>query len=387
MSSMALRTAKLVVTIFACLNIGSLPMEFHRFGVEEPSALDLTISALCYIAMGLAPWLAYPSLAVGSLALALSLARGSGLGAEPMVVIACLLAVTIKSPTWPLRFTALGFSAWAIGLGLLMGDSVVTWSYLTMIVITVLIGLAIRYFVRERTAARRRLAELEAATTRLKTEERERLAAELHDIVAHELSIISLQVMAHVEADDVTELRTALARTDRASRTALSELRSLVGVLRATDESTPHDPPHDLVISRVDDTAAMVETALREQGFHPTMDLAAATDLNEPLPTTLARILKETSTNILRYAEPGSSCHFVVAAETEQVHIQVTNPLRSNHTSGLEWQSTGWGLRGLSERVKLMGGVFTAGAVGRDWVVEARLPRHPDTSRADTDAQ
>lgn len=114
----------------------------------------------------------------------------------------------------------------------------VAWkSLFGLCVVLLALGLVARYVVHARARTAARIAFLEDQALRVHAQERDELARELHDVVAHQLSIASLQVMGHRDSEDVVELRDALDRIDDATRAALSELRLLVGVLRSHDDA------------------------------------------------------------------------------------------------------------------------------------------------------
>ncbi len=104
------------------------------------------------------------------------------------------------------------YSGWAIALAIVMESSTVGWFYLVIIVISTLGGLALRHFSLNLSTARQNLEEMEARHHQARLNERLRLARELHDGVAHALSIIAAQGVAYGNTDDPTELRTTTSR-------------------------------------------------------------------------------------------------------------------------------------------------------------------------------
>jgi signal transduction histidine kinase len=127
---------------------------------------------------------------------------------------------------------------------------------------------------------------------------------------------------------------------------------------------------------RVEDTVAEVESSLREQGFNPLMRVDSRTYTYPPvLQTTISRVLREGSTNIIRYAQPATSCTFLAIVAPDQVVMCVSSALRLDPPDNQTGHSTGLGLVGLGERLRLVHGQFTAGPENDLWVIRAIVPR------------
>lgn len=372
----AAQAIRIIVSVFAAINLVDA---VHLVGAWDEQPLDWRrLVSLCvgYLAMGLAPWLPTVGAIAGIVPLAIALAVPGGTGVEPVVIATCTIALAIRPPRWRLWLATSLYVAWTAAFAILVDDANLGWALGCILFVSLVVGLAVRHFATARIAARRRVAELEAENTKIRSDERELLARELHDVVAHELSIISLQVMGHGDADDSDELRTAMAKIDQASKAALTELRALVGILREVPNAAA-TPLTGLDVHRVHDTAAQVEQTLKAHGFDPRIQLTFDPSQFDPsLQNTVSRILQEASTNILRYAKPGSACAFSVATDVTHVTVKAESVIDSTGNASLAWQSSGWGLRGLKERVQLSGGTLAAGARDDTWIVEAAIPRH-----------
>lgn len=234
------------------------------------------------------------------------------------------------------------------------------------------IGLVARHFLRSGEKAKRRIAELEQTHARVRAEERTALARELHDVVAHQLSVVSLQIMGHGDSDDVGELQQTMGHIDTATRSALGELRLLVGMLRETDAAGADAAGMAEEAMQPSALAHSLEETLRANGYAPTFSVPARADeLDAARRRTLCRILQEASTNILRHTPSGSACSFEVGVEPDAVTVRVASPLGQGR---LRSHSLGVGLRGLAERVDLLGGEFDAGPDAGMWVVRGKLP-------------
>ncbi|WP_194927096.1 sensor histidine kinase [Catenulispora pinisilvae] len=205
------------------------------------------------------------------------------------------------------------------------------------------------------------------------TEERMRIARELHDVVAHHITLVNAQagVAHHLMKTDPSHAYEALERIRDTSRSALDELRATVGLLRAGDEtSTPREPAPGL-----GDLAALVE-AFEHAGLNVEMTGAGtAAELSLPALTGLTayRIVQEALTNTHKHAGQLAVARVSVAVAVDAVRIRVDDDGgRGPARSGM---GTGHGMIGMQERVKAVGGTFAAGPrAGGGFRVEAELP-------------
>jgi signal transduction histidine kinase len=222
--------------------------------------------------------------------------------------------------------------------------------------------------------ARQRAAELEQAREELArravTEERLRIARELHDVVAHSMSIIAVQsgVGVHVLDSQPEEARKALIAVEATSRQALVEMRRLLGVLR--QEAEPHAslaPAPGL--AAVEELAAEVARAgvrveVRIEGSP--RELPAGLDLSA------YRIVQEALTNVVRHAGPATA-RVAVGYAPDRVTLEVVDDGRGPAGDGSE--PVGHGIAGMRERVALYGGTLEAGPrPGGGFRVAASLP-------------
>ncbi len=299
-------------------------------------------------------------------------------------VLAGGLMVLLAPMTTRWLFTGL---TWALYLVWLVAASAVHgsrwpelfWPVLLLFFAAAAIGTGARGFQSAREADQRQLAELREENLRIREDERAALARELHDVVAHELSIISLQITSRSRSDDPDELHRVLDSVKRSAHSALYELRLLVGLLREGG-----DEGADLGHLNEDTSVVGVVEQLRGQlgdlGFIATCRVPAEVDrLPATLTRTLIRILQEASTNIVKYAPPASTCQATVELRADEVLLTVVNPLgpRTQSTE-LRRGPSGWGLRGIAERVDLLGGDFSAGPSGDGWLVRATIPLSAD---------
>jgi signal transduction histidine kinase len=208
--------------------------------------------------------------------------------------------------------------------------------------------------------------EREAAARLAVAEERARIARELHDIVAHALSVMVLQVGAvrHKLPDALGEDKEALEDVERAGRTALTEMRRLLGAMRERGHEAELEPQPGL-----ENLEALVKR-VRSTGLPVRLHVEG-----EPLPLPRAldlsayRIVQEGLTNVLKHAD-ASHAEVMVRHAGDAVQLEIKDDGRGpGGGDGL-----GHGLVGIRERVKLYGGDMTAGpANGGGFVLSASL--------------
>jgi signal transduction histidine kinase len=238
-----------------------------------------------------------------------------------------------------------------------------------------LAGFALRERAAQAEAAEERATyaerEREAAARIAVAEERARIARELHDIVAHAVSVMVLQVGAvrHKLPQTLEEDRDALRGVEQAGRTALAEMRRLLGAMRRDGEDPELAPQPGLggLDSLVDEVGrAGLPVRLNVEG-EPS-PLPGAIDLSA------YRIIQEGLTNALKHAR-ASHADVVVRYGPDELHIDVRDDGEGSSTS----DGLGHGLVGIRERVKIFGGEMTAGnAKEGGFILSARLPLSGD---------
>lgn len=209
-------------------------------------------------------------------------------------------------------------------------------------------------------------AELERRTERLA--ERNRLARELHDSVGHSLSIVTLQAgaAARVLDADPAFAKQALSAIEESARTALADLDHVLGVLREDPQSTTPRPTLDALEELLRSTRL---TGLKVRAELPT-GLARV----PPVVSREAyRIVQEGLTNALRHAGK-VPVELHVSVGTDELELEMTNPLTPGHRPAREDRGGGRGLPGMRERVTVLRGTMIAGPDDGHWKVAVRLP-------------
>src|SRR6478609_834106 len=230
---------------------------------------------------------------------------------------------------------------------------------------------------RTQQSERLRIAEQEAATARelaarAVVEERLRIARELHDVVAHSMSLIAVQagVGGHVIRTDVAAAERALEIIAETSRKALAQTRSMLGLLRAED-ADPAGPP----LQGIDDLEDLVHD-VREAGVDVSLTVSGAVrPLDTAIELTAYRIVQESLTNVLKHSG-ARQAQVTVAYVPDGVDVEVRDHGHggSRASSGVDVPG-GHGLVGLRERARLLGGTLDYGALdGAGFRVAAHLP-------------
>ncbi|MFC9942723.1 sensor histidine kinase [Streptomyces pratensis] len=241
------------------------------------------------------------------------------------------------------------------------------------VIATVVIGAALRALRVARTelVEQSELTE-EERSRRTLLEERNRIARELHDVVAHHMSVISIQaqVAPHLVENPSEELRENLAGIRENAVEALAELRRVLGVLRSEDavaDGLRHAPQPTL--DRLDELVGKVRSA----------GVTVATEITgrrRPLPPGVElsafRIVQEALSNVLRHA-PGARARVDVGYHSSAVTVRVTNTAPESPVRRAA--GGGHGLLGMRERAAMLGGDLTHGpAPGGGYEVVATLP-------------
>lgn len=325
--------------VYALASAAFLPLAFRR----SVPWLALTLSSAAALAYQLLPTppafvTLGPMIAIYTLA-AYSSRRRTGLIA--LLVAGIVLAVPVSAFSGDIRWVA---------------DSVSTFAVLAA---AALLGEAERnrrsYIaeVEQRALDAERTREEEAL--RRVDEERIRIAREVHDIVAHSLSIVTVQASAAstLITTDPERASESLEHVRTTAKQALAELRSMLDVLRTGEGDAPLAPAADL--ARLEALVAPVREAGLKVALEITGDLAAVPAYAS---VSAYRIVQEALTNTVRHAEAG--CVWVrIEAQPETLELRIENDGTTPAPASL---SGGHGIEGMRERVEALGGAFEIGA-------------------------
>jgi signal transduction histidine kinase len=272
--------------------------------------------------------------------------RGGRFGLAVVAAVGLAAVLEYPKPTWSIGIAALGFMT-------------IAWT----------VGFLARYPVArarsaEEHAVRLELEQAEAAH-RAVLEERRRIARELHDVVAHSVSVMTVQAggVRRLLTPEQEREREALLAVERIGRDALAEMRRVVGLLRDDGDEAPLAPQPgldtlDALLGTVRDAGLDVELVVEgeRRSLPPGLDLAAF------------RVVQEALTNALRHARP-SHASVRLQYAPDALRIEVANDGVNGAPPG-----RGHGSTGMRERVALYGGSLESGGRDGRYLVAATLP-------------
>lgn len=226
---------------------------------------------------------------------------------------------------------------------------------------------------REREALDRGVNEIAATRALAISDERTRIAREMHDVVAHTLSIVVAQADGgrFAAAKNPAKAARALETITDVSRAALTEMRGLLGVLRESDGEAELGPQPTLA-----DIPALV-SSVREGGLEVSY---VTTGTPRPLPIGAGlvayRIVQEALTNVLKHAGPKATAYVQLKWAADALEVTISDDGRGAAARATaDTESGGTGIEGMRERATVFGGTLSAGPKrGGGYVVKARLP-------------
>jgi signal transduction histidine kinase len=316
--------------------------------------------------------------------------------AAPLGAVALLGIASLSAPVWLIDSPALfvlvmvicGMAGYLVddrggrfGLGVLWVVGVVatleypkaSWSVGTAVVgfmtIAWAVGFLARYPVARARSAEEHAARLqhdqEEAARQAVLEERRRIARELHDVVAHSVSVMTVQagaVRRLLDPDQARE-REALLAVERTGRDAMAEMRRMVGLLRDDGDAAPLTPQPGL------DTLDALLGTIRDAGLDVDLRVEGTRrDLPPGLDLAAFRVVQEALTNALRHARP-THASVLLRFAPDTLRIEVANDGVNGGPIG-----RGHGSTGMRERVALYGGTVESGSRDGGYLVAADLP-------------
>lgn len=318
------------------------------------------------------PFAAFALVVAGLVVVGLAEPRAIVTGLVPMAYVLFTLASRGRPRT--------AFMVLAVGLAMAMATALPDFRHrggavvFALLFVTVwTVGYAVgmhRRYTEDLLRDQAELAEAEVERTRRGvTEERLRIARELHDVVAHSMSVITVQAgfAALIVGERPEEARAALGAIESTGRQALAEMRRLLGVLRHPDGTEPELMPVpglvelDRLVEQTAKAGVRVEVTIagRPRALPAGLDLSAY------------RIVQEALTNVVKHAATGS-VRAALDYRMDELVIEVTDDGRGCPDAE---PRPGHGLAGMRERVHLYGGTFQAAPLpGRGFRVSVRLP-------------
>ncbi|TFD87904.1 sensor histidine kinase [Cryobacterium serini] len=208
--------------------------------------------------------------------------------------------------------------------------------------------------------------------------ERARIASEMHDVVAHSLSVmVALADGAHAIAPkDVERSRAAMLDIASTGRRSMNEMRRLLGVLDVGTEPAPRSPQPG-----IDQLADLVES-FRSTGLPVVLERSGPEPANPSVQLTIFRLVQESLTNVLRYADTPTRVVVQLHSAPGTARVTISDNGRKRTDPGA--RAFGRGLIGMQERVSIYGGDFEAGAGIHDgWRVHAAMTFEDESPRVE----
>lgn len=355
-----------LAVVVALVTVVAVVVE-SRTDDEQLTAMGIVLLAGQFV---LLPWRRRFPLAVAAIVGLCALAYGMSSLPDPPVMFAPLLAIYTVAASEPRSITVpfAGVVVAAAAVGIVLGDESdladVTTAYFSVVTAWVVGDTARGQRERATWLAARQADEARRAAR----DERERITRELHDVVAHHVSVIAVQAEAAQEvlATQPDRAGEAMGHIADTARTALGELRRVFGVLRADSDADLSPQPdlttvHELVASM---HGTGVEVTLHTSGDDRPVDKVVG--------LTAYRVVQEALTNVLKHA---GRCRAMVGLEFDDDALVVTVD-DDGAAAPASADEAGQGLVGMRERVAVLGGTFEAGPRddGAGFAVRARLP-------------
>ncbi|WP_411734629.1 sensor histidine kinase [Paeniglutamicibacter sp.] len=370
-----------VVALLLVTDIVTLVSEAgsDRFRVQ---ATDGIVNAAFALALGLL-WVRTRYAVVVSIA-AMTLTAFTGAYMFALLIVPLLVGIVTLTETRKFSFRYLCVTGlWPILI-------VVVRSYDVGFLIIIIPLVAAAYFVavfarnfqEQREADRKRIEELRRKQQEAVEAERKAIARDLHDIVAHDITVISMQAKAAGFSGDPAVAQAALKVIGATSKEALQDLRVMLNVLRSDGPATRVDGS---LVDSAGNAASSLEILIGVEIFaerlvdlgHPTKIMAdpKLSGLPQSAQAALYRVLQESTTNIVKHAERDAPCRIEALVVGDRVWLEIANTLpRRVMDQGFDSGGLSSGIVGMSDRMAAFGGTLSAKRVRGDWVVRAELP-------------
>jgi signal transduction histidine kinase len=300
------------------------------------------------------------------------------------LTVPLLLGAVSATATRAFSLVALGVTiTWALLIPFTSPDfGDVVWIVLIFIGLGWGVGNFVGFLLDRRLQDQARVAEATRRAARAAQEERKSLARDLHDIVAHNLTIISMQTRAAQYAGTDEAARHAVDVVGHSATEALADLRRMLSLLQA--EGLVAGDQEAAQIELGEGAAALdleygavkfgrmleglgIETHVETEGLDQ--------DIPRSVQTALYRVLQEAVTNVAKHAAEGGQCRICIRVNDDRLELAVDNTLPVRGAPARAgWNSSGSGLIGMRDRVDAFGGTMSSQRDGGWWRVRAEVP-------------
>ena len=397
----ALKTYQRVVdiSVAAAFFVLALPVEIMVGGTGQVSVLGapamllaaVTIALIFSAALAMRRWSPLIALALAWAGAILQMGLGRPPTAADLAIFGVLYATAAYGtrPVYWAGFASAITGALVITVYLFLGPTFASGGFslrtlpvaaavLVAAVFALLLAWTIGALVRAALrATANREAQERAEAEAVVEQERVRIARDMHDVVAHSLAVVIAQAdgARYAAASDPAAATVALTTISKAARSALADVRLLLGQLRHSQGDGPQPTLADL-------EALYAQVRGSGVDLRVTVDPAPASEAPAGTQLSVYRILQETLTNALRHGDGPVDVR--LAWHRDRVELEVRNPLRGPPPAAAlapvrteaagHPRSVGHGIIGMRERAQLAGGQLTAGDSGGEFVVSAVIP-------------
>lgn len=235
--------------------------------------------------------------------------------------------------------------------------------------VSLMIGLAIRQQFERAQSLALQLEVSEREVAEQLKHERDLIADELHDIVAHEITIVALHAAVLDRTEDAQTRTQSQTAIREAAVQALTDIRRVLGMVRGEENLSPERVSSP---DGIGGTIAAVTKELGQAGIRVTADVPDDLRLPSASLVALTRVIRESATNVLKHATGAHNVKIRVRVERGWVHLTFADDSPPARTAGLP--ASGYGIMRLRERFRLFGGTFESERKSQGWVVSASLP-------------
>ncbi|KXC07264.1 sensor histidine kinase [Microbacterium hominis] len=383
------RTADVLIALATAILTFSAPgrTEARDVGVLWESARPFAVVLLAVACVALLwrrrrPMVTFAFATAGAV-LAVSSGAGVGGGAVGVAVFAFAVYTGVAGG-WRAGAVAVGAALACAGVMVLSGvtDLVAALNGCAALIVSLLLGTLIgvnvgnraRYLAALMDTSRQLWAERERHARLAASAERTRIAREMHDVVSHSLTVVVALAEGASATSDAERGRAATAQIAVTARSALDEMRAMLGLLR--DGDAEDDAP--LVPLDGDTVRAAVEAA-RSAGLPVTVETSGPPIDDRHLRLAVARVVQEGLTNVMRHAPSATRVAVTISTDRGGVEVEVVN---DGVVAGASPATGGYGIRGLHERAARVGGAAEAGPIGGGrWRVRLTVPQDAAVAR------
>ncbi len=312
---------------------------------------------------------------VAAVALIVGMTVAALFNVASVYLIGMVLVVGLVSATCSPALTALYIAAvttWTIAEGVRPGG-VITPAGVAIILLLGLASLFMGITIRQQYGRWLALSEQVAANERELAEqlrrERDLIADELHDIVAHEITIVALHAAVLERTEDVDTRSLSQAAIREAAVQALTDIRRVLGMVRGEENMTGEQVAAP---DTLDDALDDVLKDLAMAGIAVSVDVPDELRLPNASLLALIRVIRESATNVLKHATGARHVRIALTVQHGWARLEFADDSPLSHTAGLP--TSGYGIMRLRERFRVFGGTFDAARRGDGWVVSASLP-------------